>query len=123
LNEASYIRAIHGKLPVNVHAWKIADRFKRGVPDTWYSGDVADLWAEYKFLKKTPKRNFKPKLSPLQLKWLQQRHAEGRLVVVIVGTPAGGTVISAKDLDTKIKPDRWLPHQEIAEWIAQTVCS
>lgn len=124
MTEAGYIAAVHRHLPSSVYKWKIADRFARGVPDVFYSGDRNSLFAEFKFLKTVPKRAFTPRLSAQQLKWLKQRHAEGRHVAVIVGTPAGGIVIPAKFIGAKFKAERWLPHKEVAQWItAQTASS
>ena len=77
----------------------MADRFTSGVPDNWYSGRY-DLWVEYKYFPegKLPPvidlTNPKAKvcLSPLQQKWLLERHAQGRNVAVIAGSYAGGVV-------------------------------
>lgn len=120
--EAGYTRAIHSKLkPTPVYAWKIADRFTNGVPDAYYSGPKSDLWIEYKFLQSPPKRAFTPKLSALQIKWLNDRYDEGRNVAVIVGTPAGGIILSDRDWNGKIAPRAPASNDEVATWIQEQV--
>lgn len=65
--------------------------YRGGTPDVWYSGPRGDLWVEYKWIPRVPKRGtVVPELSALQLDWLTKRKAEGRNVMVIVGAPGGG---------------------------------
>lgn len=93
MNEAGFIRSVHRRLPPSVHAWKIAAQFANGVPDCWYSGMQGDLWVEYKFVQATPKRTISPRLSKLQVSWLEHRLKEGRNVAVIVGSPGGAAIL------------------------------
>lgn len=122
--ESQYTQAIHRKLPKSVYKWKIHDSFQGGVADAYYSGKSADLWIEYKYIKKLPKRDstmIAPDLSELQLNWLTNRHQEGRNVHVIIGSPLGGVVlyctqwkdgISCADFHAQRQTQ-----QEIADWI------
>ena len=97
-----------------------------GIPDCYYSGPGSDLWVEYKFILKLPTRvPIVVNLSALQLHWLDSRHAEGRNVAVIVGTPTGGVVfrmggpweITTADFQSQI-----ISRKELANWIAtQTI--
>lgn len=86
MNEQQFISKVHKKLPKSVYRVKFSDRFNAGIPDTWYSGNLGDIWIEYKY-QETP--GHKPKLSDLQKAWLVDRHAEGRSVACVVGTPKG----------------------------------
>lgn len=97
MNEHSFIRSIHSKLPTDVYAWKINDNYQGGVADAYYSMRGGnDLWVEYKYLPKLPKRPttlIQYGLSALQLQWLRERLADGRRVMVIVGSPQGHLVM------------------------------
>lgn len=65
-----------------------------GVADSWYSGQVGDLWIEYKFIviPKRPTTLIVPALSSLQKVWCRDRWREGRDVNVIVGSKEGGFI-------------------------------
>lgn len=97
MNEHSFIRSIHRKLPPDVYIWKINDNFQGGVADAYYSKrNGGDLWIEYKYLSSLPKRastivNYG--LSALQIMWLNERLLDGRTVSVIVGSPQGHLVL------------------------------
>lgn len=86
MNESKFITKVHKSLPSSVYKVKIADKFARGIPDTWYSGPAGDLWVEYKYQEKL---GTKPNLSDLQQKWLVDRCAEGRNVACVVGSESG----------------------------------
>ena len=96
--ENRFIQSIHRLLGAEVYRMKNHNPYTGGVPDCWYSGNKGDLWVEYKFLELPKKpstivdllRGDKPPISPLQQYWLECRHAEGRTVGVIIGTPRGG---------------------------------
>lgn len=88
--ESEFTQAVHRALRKHgIYCWKISDRFRAGVPDAWYSGPGGDLWIEYKYLQRQPRRWYVPKLSELQIAWLNDRHSEGRRVAVVVGCPDG----------------------------------
>lgn len=68
--------------------------YSAGLPDFYYSGDLADLWVEYKFIE-IPKRDstlIVPDLSELQRAWLNGRLSEGRDVYTVVGSKEGGYI-------------------------------
>ena len=122
MDERGYIRSIHRHLPVEeVYRWKINDRLAKGVADSYYSGNGGDLWAEYKYLKSTPKRQFTAALTPLQLRWLCQRAEEGRHVRVIVGCPAGSQILTPHQCKEPIRTiENWISAKEVAQWILTT---
>lgn len=91
--ENNFIRGVH-KYLVDTYAEKMCNPFRAGIPDVWYSGFKADLWIEYKYVKK-PAAVLIPDLSPIQLRWITLRKKEGRSVWVIVGMPGGGTIIKS----------------------------
>ena len=68
--------------------------YRRGTADVWYSGKK-DLWVEYKYDQKPPKRTGRKVAElltgPQQL-WLSGRAKEGRNIAVIVGSPNGGLI-------------------------------
>lgn len=98
MNEHSFIRSIHKKLPTDVYAWKINDNFQGGVADAYYSRiGGRDMWIEYKYLKALPRRPdtlVKFGLSELQKEWLNGRLLDGRTVSVIVGCPDGAVILT-----------------------------
>lgn len=121
MNEGGYIRAIHRHLPMDVYRWKISDRFTAGIPDTYYSGNLSDLWVEYKYEPYTPKI-IAPKLSDRQRHWLNSRLAQGRNVLVILGTPKGGFILSrgAWNVPVEASSLKLRSKKEIAAWIAES---
>lgn len=122
MDEHSYIRSVHKKLPKHVYRWKIAARFVRGILDAWYSSTNGDLWVEYKWLGRTPTSRFTPALTGNQKIWANDRYDEGRNVAVVVASPAGGLVITGKRWNEKQEPPHiWQPTGAIAEWIQQQV--
>ena len=124
--ENQYISAVHKGLPSKevLYREKMHNPFSSGTADWWYSGDLADLWVEYKFLAALPKRDntsILAELSPLQKDWLEGRHREGRNVAVVIGSPEGAVVLRFPDW---LKPTpRFifirdaLTKRQIAEWI------
>lgn len=92
MNEHGFIRSVHRQVVDSVYKWKINDPYQGGVADCYYSGPSGDLWLEYKYLKSLPKRSetlVKFGLTAQQTLWLNQRHAEGRRVGLVVGSPQG----------------------------------
>jgi hypothetical protein len=121
MQESSFTSKIHRLLPNEIYAWKISDRFHRGIPDAYYSGSAADLWIEYKFYSSLPTRSFRCKLSPHQLRWLNDRHAEGRRTAVVIGDPKQGIILEDGEWARPIAPRPALSHAEIAAWITGAV--
>jgi hypothetical protein len=123
--ETTYYLAVNKLLPKSLHKEKIHNPYRGGTADFWYSGNLDDLWVEYKYIAKLPKRDDSPcklDLSQLQLQWLRGRHDEGRNVVVILGTPLGSWVYTGLEWETKLvtRPDiiqTGLTKQNVANYI------
>jgi len=122
MRESQYIAAIHKKLPQEIYAWKIADRFRGGVADAWYSAKK-DLWIEYKYEQKPFGKKYTPNISKLQEQWLTARKLQGRNVAIIMGSSSGAFV---RQNQTHWKkqysvPEKLLSKKEIADWIAEQI--
>lgn len=118
--EAAYTDRVNKKLGRDVYTWSISDRFTSGIPDHWYSGAGADLWVEYKWEPKF-RRAVTPNLSALQRRWLNKRHDQGRNCAVIVGSPAGGLILTNKAWNEPAAPTNLLSVQGVASWIESQV--
>lgn len=106
----------------DVYCEKMNNPYRSGTADVWYSGMDGDLWAEYKYIPKLPKQaKIIPDLSPSQLFWLTNRAAEGRNVIVVVGSPLGAAIIPQERWVTGVTPAEFMKHiqtrQELAIWI------
>ena len=89
MNEHSFVKSVHRKLPVDLYKWKIHDSYTNGVPDAMYAGNKAILFIEYKYVPALPKIKTTPikiNLSKLQLQWLNNFVDMGHNAVVVVGT-------------------------------------
>jgi hypothetical protein len=96
--ETRFIASIHRRLPKELHWEKMANPYRGGTADCWYSGKN-DLWIEWKYIE-LPKREstiLKLPLSALQDDWLRNRWNEGRNVWVIVGCKEGGVRFAEGD--------------------------
>ena len=112
----------------SIYCWSINDSWHAGVPDHYYSGSGADLWAEYKFFPKD-KTKFdltrppkSPKLTRAQQNWLNSQHDRGRQVRVIVGFPGGGVILKDKEWMHPVEIQTLWTRQEIATEILR-LCS
>jgi hypothetical protein len=111
MTEHAYIRAVHRLLPPSTDAWKINDVFEGGVADAYYSGPAGDMWIEYKFVKALPKRpgTMVPiDLSELQKQWHRRRHAHGRRVAVVVGSPTGAVIFEGLTWEKSIRSEDFI---------------
>jgi hypothetical protein len=100
--------------------------YRSGTADTWYSGDRGDMWVEYKYIPKIPKTaRIVPDLSERQKYWLVNRLAEGRNIIVVVGSPDGAVVIPPERWETGVTPAEYLMHlqsrQGLATWIRSQI--
>ena len=92
MNERDYKAKLRVQLKPHCYIQSMSSLGTNGTPDLWVSGPKGDLWIEVKYNDKT-QSGIKPKLSPLQLKWLTDRHNEGRAVMVIIGTSSSEGII------------------------------
>lgn len=126
--ENNYIRSVNKLLPPKLHFEKTNNPFRRGMADLWYSGLMSDLWTEYKWIEYLPNStSISPALSPMQRRWLNARHSEGRVVSVILGTRDGGVIYTDLDWNNAFPTDvlraRLFPKRQVAEWIEGVVCT
>ena len=56
MNESQYTQAVMRNIPNTILKWKINASFAKGVPDAYFSGDDRDIWVDFKYLHKLPKR-------------------------------------------------------------------
>lgn len=129
--ETRFIASVHRLLPPvdEFHREKMANPYRGGTADSWYSGNKRDLWIEWKWVE-LPKRpdtmiditaGKKPSLSVLQQDWIAKRRAEGRDVWIIIGSAEGGMVL-VDDPKPRRTDDfiSWcLPKKRIAELILE----
>jgi hypothetical protein len=109
--ETTFTASVDRHLPKNLHKEKMFNPYRGGTFDKWYSGTNGDVWVEYKFvvIPKRPTTLITPGLSELQLLWGRSRAAEGRNVMVIVGSKAGGVVMTdPKEWDIPISAKEFL---------------
>jgi hypothetical protein len=120
--ENQFISGVHRYLP-NVYYEKMNNPYRGGTPDVWYSGALGDLWVEYKYLPKVPKRGMiVPALSELQKRWIYGRRKEGRRVHVIVGCSQGGVwFLSDEDIFEGLPVDAFNPVPR--EMLAHDICN
>lgn len=95
--ESRFYRRVDSKLPPpsKLHRQKIGPATANGTADSWYSGNRADLWIEYKWCSRvTGNIDVYSLLSALQRHWIEARQNEGRNVAVVVGTPKGNQIFA-----------------------------
>lgn len=123
--ETTFIKSIHRKIP-EVYTEKMNNPFLSGTADVWYSGDLGDLWVEYKFIAKIPRSlSVLPAITPLQKRWLDNRYNEGRNVAVVLGVPTGGVIYRNQEWSVPLTStelnNRLMSKDEIAKWILSQV--
>ena len=126
--ETTFINALHRKLPTSVYHMKNNNPYTGGIPDCWYSGQLGDVWVEYKYLPTMPVRaDVHPAklLSALQMQWLNGRYAEGRNVAVIIGAPKGGVLLVDRAWEMSLSPQLFASlirsKDDLIEWILTQV--
>lgn len=102
--ETRFYRRVNEKLIKDVHRQKVSSLYGNGTPDFWYSGFKADAWVEYKWLAKLSRNGVDPVklLSPLQRHWLNKRHEERRLILVIIGSPQGCAILENGEWNERV---------------------
>ena len=124
--ETTYRLSVEKHLPRHLHREKMANPYRGGTADSWYSGPKKDLWVEYKYLRTIPQRRstIEVGLTAMQSRWLTMRRAEGRSVAVVLGTPGGGIVITDGSWETPIPiRSQLFDRKQIAAWIEGVTCS
>lgn len=123
MTEHSFTRSVNEKLRAfGIYVLKLNCSFAKGVPDCWYSGSLADLWAEFKYIPKARKTLDPTKLlSAHQLEWLNARHGEGRDVAVIIGNPNGCLALDNGQWNEPQCFSASLSKEQIVSWIRQKV--
>jgi hypothetical protein len=131
--ENTFIASVHRKFGgASPYFEKMYNPLRSGTPDVYYSGDIGQLWVEYKFLPKTPRitrtsriTEILPELTPLQRRWLDHRYLEGRNVAVILGTPDGGVIYRDQEWNTPLPitelTARIVSREAVAQWITSQV--
>lgn len=127
--ESRFIAAVHRKLHPCVYREKMHNAYRGGTPDVWYSGNSDDLWAEYKWIPELPKKapiRVQKLLSALQLQWLERRYAEGRNIVVILGSPTGAWIYEHRAWENDLPLSDFhalaLSKQQVADEIRRRTC-
>lgn len=92
--ENRFIGNVHKKLHPDVYREKMHNPLRGGTPDVYYMGYRDDLWVEYKWEPKFPKKHLTPDLSGLQKVWLERAHDRGRKPWCVVGSPTGSIVLT-----------------------------
>jgi hypothetical protein len=125
--ENQFISSVHHHFPPmsQLHREKNHNTYRCGTADEWYSGNLDDLWIEYKYEPQFPVRDrfIIPNCSPRQVRWLRGRFTEGRNVLVIVGYPIGGVVYynpvewEERGIDLSTIQERLMSRKELAEYI------
>ena len=92
--ETRFYRRVNNHVPHEIYRQKISALYSNGTPDFWYSG-LKDGWVEFKWQPKLSRNGVDPLklLSPLQALWINRRFCEGRLVLVVIGTPVGCVIL------------------------------
>lgn len=131
--ETTFYTSVHRHLPPpsKLHREKMANPYRGGTADHWYSGPKADLWIEWKYIV-VPKRDDtvidlcggkQPIISHLQQDWLASRYREGRHVWVVVGSTLGGVRFGRGRWSVPITKREYasacLPRAVLAQYIAE----
>lgn len=130
-SETRFIASVQRHLPPpdEFHREKMANPYRGGTADSWYSGSEADLWIEWKFID-VPKRDGtiidliggkKPMISVLQQHWIRNRLLEGREVWTIVGCKEGGVIYKDCGWAAPLTAADFLARVETRPYIAQQI--
>lgn len=131
--EATFITSIHRYLkPIEeLDAIGMGGTYTNGIADVYYDGPKSDLWVEYKFIERMPKKldllkpTTKPTLSALQDHFLKRREDNGHLAWVIVGCQEGGIILGKSIAWRAVVPTQQVQlfnRRALADLICQAVC-
>ena len=128
MNEHSFIKSIHRKLPPEIFKWKIHDTYTGGVPDVMYGGPSGILFAEYKYVPKLPVKDstlIKTTLAPLQIQWLNRMVDCGQIAAVIVGIEKHALILLANNFTANITKRYYIENRitipQLCGWISSQV--
>ncbi len=94
--ENRFRQLVHKHLPPEIYHEKMSNPFRSGTPDDYYEGPGGMCWIEYKWRPYVSVRGFlTPALSPQQSRWLFRADRNHIRCFVIVGSSAGGIVLSS----------------------------
>ena len=123
MNEHSFIKSVHRKLPTSMVQWKIHDTFTGGVPDVMYGGPSGILFVEYKYIPKLPVRETtvqKTSLRPLQIQWLNKMVGCCQKAALIIGVEDYAVILLAKEWTANITRSYYISHKiprgEVSAW-------
>ena len=123
MRESQFIRKIHKLLPKEIWAWKTADRFTNGIPDSVYVGPKGrTLWVEYKFVQQLGKRHT-PRLTQLQKQRLAQLYQAGHDVAVIIGSPHDAVILRDLAWEHSADTTQRTSHKALSSWIKGRLCN
>ena len=126
MNEHSFIKSVHRKLPPEIFKWKIHDTYTGGVPDVMYGGPSGILFAEYKYVPKLPARDstlIKTTLAPLQIQWLNRMISCNQKACVIVGIEKHALILLANSFTTNITKRYYIEHRVSISQLRDWICS
>jgi hypothetical protein len=128
MNEHSFIKSVHGKLPATSDSflkWKVNARFADGVGDAYYVAPDHCLWVEYKYIPVYPKRAgtvIWKGLEGMQKVWLTRMAKMGHSTAAIVGCENDAIIVPnwfdwEREWTTAEFMERRVPRKDIAPWI------
>ncbi len=118
MNERAFKAKLRALIKPHCYIQSMSSLATAGTPDLWLSGRH-DLWLEIK-VDETTKGSIKPKLSPLQQQWCDNRYDDGRLVMVLVGTDTKTGILYQNRTWNMHSNDR-RPLKEIIAYILEQV--
>jgi hypothetical protein len=99
MNEHQFVKSVHATLKRHpIYIWKISANYHNGIPDTYYSSTARDMWVEYKSVQS----GLDIGIDPLQIRWLRDRHKEGRTCWLAVLTPEGVVTVTSPPYPRKL---------------------
>ncbi len=120
MTENDFWQSLRKKLIPRIYAMKNQAGYVGGIPDCWLSGSEDDVWIENKYLQTIPPVvDPKKLLSVLQQQWLRRRHAEGRRVGVLIGSPDGHLYFPCLSWDTTVTRGTFLTLTKSTKEIAE----
>jgi hypothetical protein len=108
--EANFIQRVHRKLAPKIYKQAMGLTASNGSPDYYYEGPHGAMWIEYKWYASKPgsiklaTSKSSPKLSPLQLRWLNRAYLNNVEVYVVAGYPGGAFILDNSKWNDDLNP-------------------